>query len=411
MKNYSRRNFFTKLIALPAGLWLTNYLELSGSASLRKQVKITAIKAMQLDFLGDGCLIKIETDSGLTGYGEAGVNSTIARGQIYQINRTAELIGADPLSIQKHFFRMTAPQNPMRISMGVISGIDIALWDLASKILDEPIYKLLGGPFRDGCPMYSHTSGLKDMMDPASCKEWTEWFRKQPEGFTTFKGSAPFTIQRPWHPTVTSDELKMLKQGFTNIRDAVGDSIDIALHCGGQFNTPSAIAMANILQPLNIAFIEDPINVHYSEGWLALKHGTGVPVLTGEKLETLREFKPFLDEQALDFIHPDISYAGGFTGVMKIAEYAAMSRIPVALHNAGTLIRTYASAHLSMAIQNFYKSESRLGREGRMYEQMATEPPVLRKGILQVPDKPGLGFTISESFLKTHLPKDEPWWG
>ena len=84
--------------------------------------------------------------------------------------------------------------------------------------------------------------------------------------------------------------------------------------------------------------------------------------MTGEKLLTLREFKPFLDEQALDIIHPDISYAGGFTGVMKIAEYAAFTRTPVALHNAGTLIRTYASAHLSMAIQNFYKSESNWSR-------------------------------------------------
>lgn len=411
MHNYSRRNFLGRLAALPAGLWLTNFREYSESAAFRNKVKITAIKAMNLDFLGDGCLIKIETDSGFTGYGEAGVNSTIARGQIYQINRTAGLIGEDPLSIQKHFFRMTAPQNPMRISMGVISGIDIALWDLAGKILEEPVYRLLGGPFREGCPMYSSFSGIKDMLDPASCKEWAEWTKKQPEGFTTFKGSAPFKIERPWHPTVTSEELKLLKRGFMNVRDAMGDSVDLALHCGGQFNTPSAIALANTLAPLNIAFIEDPLNVHFSEGWLALKQGTGVPVLTGEKLETLLEFKPFLDNHALDFIHPDMSYAGGFTGLMKIADYAAMSRVPVATHNAGTLIRTYASAHFSMATQNFYKSESRLGREGRMYEKMATESPVVKGGILQVPDKPGLGFTISEAYLKEHLPKDETWWG
>jgi galactonate dehydratase len=115
----------------------------------------------------------------------------------------------------------------------------------------------------------------------------------------------------------------------------------------------------------------------YSDGWLALKRGTRVPVMTGEKLETVQHFKPFLDNQVVDYIHPDISYAGGFTGIMKIASYAALTRTPVALHNVGTLIRTYASAHLSMGIQNFYRSESRLGREGRMIEQMAVgEPPV-----------------------------------
>ena len=412
MTNYSRRNFLGKLMTLPAGLWLTNYQAFSGSAAYKNQVKITAIKAMNLDFLGDGCLIKIETDSGLTGFGEAGVNSTIARGQLQYITREATgLIGGDPLSIQRHFFRMSAPQNPLRISMGVISGIDIALWDLAGKILDQPIYKLLGGPFRDGCPMYSHTSALKDMMDPASCKEWAAYIKQQPEGFNLFKGGPPFPLKRPWHPTVSSAELKILNQGFTNLRDAVGDSVDLALHCTGTFDTTSSIAMANALQHLNIAFIEDPLNAIYSDGWMALRRATTVPILTGEKLETVREFKPFLDQQIVNFVHPDISYAGGFTGLMKIADYAAISRTPVATHNAGTLIRTYASAHFSMAIDNFYKSESRLGRPERMYEQMSTEPPVIKNAILQVSDKPGLGFTIDEAFLKKHLPKDETWWG
>jgi galactonate dehydratase len=303
-------------------------------------------------------------------------------------------------------------QHPLMAPFGTISGIDIALWDLAGKILDQPVYKLLGGPFRDGCPMYSHGDELKNMLDPASCREWAEYIKQQPEGFTTFKIGPSFPIKKPFHPTVTTEELKKLQQGFTNLREAVGDSIDIGLHCHGEFDTPSAIAMVNIIKSLNIIFYEDLISVPFSEGWVALKRGTGVPLMTGEKLETLRQFKPFLDEQAVDIIHPDISYAGGFTGIMKLADYAAITRTPVALHNVGSLVRTYASAHLSMAIQNFYRSESRLGRPGRMIEKMAVgEPPVVRNGTLQVPDKPGLGLTIDESFLKAHLMKDEPWWG
>ena len=410
MENYSRRNFLGKLIAVPAGLWLTNFSV--NAAPAAKQVKITAIKAMQLDFQGDGCLIKIETDAGLVGYGEAGVNSTIARGHLLHINQSAGLIGQDPLSIERHYYRMSSMQHPLMAPFGTISGIDIALWDLAGKILDQPVYKLLGGPFRDGCPMYSHGDALKNMLDPASCREWAEYIKQQPEGFTTFKIGPSFPIKMPFHPTVTSEELRKLQQGFTNLREAVGDSVDIGLHCHGEFDTPSAIAMVNIIKPLNIIFYEDLISVPYSEGWVALKRGTGVPLMTGEKLETLKQFKPFLDEQAVDIIHPDISYAGGFTGIMKLADYAAITRTPIALHNVGSLVRTYASAHLSMAIQNFYRSESRLGRPGRMIEKMAVgEPPVVRNGTLQVPDKPGLGLTISESFLKEHLMKDEPWWG
>lgn len=412
MSNFSRRNFLGKLIAIPAGLWLSNYYTFS--ASLRNQVKITAVKAMQLDYLDDGCLIKIETDAGLVGYGEAGVNSKIARAHIEHITKYMKLIGGDPLSIERHFYFMTSMQHPLMGPMGTISGIDIALWDLAGKILDLPVYKLLGGPFRDGCQMYSHGFTLENVHDPASCRKWIEYMKQQPEGFTTFKFeiSQFFQIENPFHPTVTSAELKKIYQGLENIREAVGDTIDIGFHCHGQLDTPSAIAIANTIRPFNVVFIEDPLNVPYSDGWAALKRGTDVPVMTGEKLETLRQFKPFIDAQVVDFIHPDVSYAGGITGCMKIADYAAITRNPVALHNYGTLVRTYASAHLSMAIQNFYRSESKLGREGRVIEQMTTgEPPVVRNGTLLVPDKSGLGLSIDESFLKSHLPKDEPWWG
>jgi len=438
MKNYSRRGFLGILTGIPAGLWLNNYLEYSASG--RNSVRITAIKAMQLDFQFDGCLIKIETDAGITGYGEAGVNSKIAREHIAHLDWALQrarggserLIGSDPLSIERHYYRMTQMQYPMPPPMGTISGIDIALWDLAGKILDQPVYRLLGGPFRDGCPMYSHGSELENMHDPASCRKWAEHIKQQPEGFKSFKigtgfpaketieadGSKSYNtggsqVTGPFYPTVSQEELKLLRKGFENIRNAVGDSVEIGLHCHGEFNTPSAIAMANAVEDLNVVYIEDPLNVLFSEAWSALKRGTRVPVMTGEKLETVQQFKPFLDSQAIDFVHPDISYAGGFTGCMKIADYASLTRTPVALHNVGTLVRTYASGHLSMAIQNFYRSESSLGEQsGQILDKMLTDgPAVVRNSILTIPDKPGLGLSMNESFLKNHLPKDEPWWG
>jgi L-alanine-DL-glutamate epimerase-like enolase superfamily enzyme len=135
--------------------------------------------------------------------------------------------------------------------------------------------------------------------------------------------------------------------------------------------------------------------------------------MTGEKLETIYQFRQFLDSGAIDFIHPDISYAGGFTGCMKIADYAALTRTPVALHNVGTLVRVYASAHLSMAIQNFYRSESSLGeKSGEVLNLMSTDgPAVVRNGILQVSDRPGLGLNVDDKYLKSHLADGEPWWG
>jgi L-alanine-DL-glutamate epimerase-like enolase superfamily enzyme len=280
--------------------------------------------------------------------------------------------------------------------------------------------------------MYSHGSELENMHDPASCRKWAEHIKQQPEGFTSFKIGTGFPVNEivhpdgsksyntggaqvigPYYPTVTQEELRLLRQGFTNIRNAVGDSIEIGLHCHGEFNTPSAIAMANAVEDLNVVFIEDPLNVQFSEAWSALKRGTRLPVMTGEKLETIQQFKPFLDSQSIDFVHPDISYAGGFTGCMKIADYASLTRTPVALHNVGTLVRTYASGHLSMAIQNFYRSESSLGeKSGKVLDKMLTDgPAIVRNSILNISDKPGLGITPDNSFLKSHLPEGEPWWG
>lgn len=408
MNIYSRRNFLGRLLALPAGIWMSNFDAICESSSARKQVKITDIKVIQLDFEHDGCLIKIETDAGLTGYGETGVTSRVARAYLQGRNR---LIGADPLSIGTHFYNMTTPVHPIFAPMALISGIDIALWDLAGKILDQPVYKLLGGPFREGCPLYSHGDTLKNMLDPGSCRVWADYIKQQPEGFTAFKLGPPFRIQKPFHPTLTTEELKLLKQGFSNLREAAGESVELGLHCHNEFDTYSAIAMANACKPFNIVYIEDPLNVPFSDAWVKLKHGTDVPVMTGEKMLTLLEFKSFLDAKAVDIVHPDISFAGGFTGCMKIADYAALTRTPVALHNVGTLIRTYASAHLSMAIQNFYKSESHLGERPVLQEMTPAEPPVVKNGILQVPDRPGLGLILDDDFLKKHLIKDEPWWG
>jgi L-alanine-DL-glutamate epimerase-like enolase superfamily enzyme len=253
-ENNLEKKFFSNLMALPAGLWMSNFDALCESSSAVDQVKITAIKVIQLDFEHDGCLLKIETDAGLAGYGETGVTSRVARAFLQDRNR---LIGADPLSIRTHFHNMTTPVHPLFAPMALISGIDIALWDLAGKILGQPVYKLLGGPFRDGCPMYSHGSYLKDMLDPASCRSWADYINQHPEGFRSFKLGPPFRVQMPYHPIITPAELKLLSQGFGNLREAVGDSVELGLHLHNELDTYSAIAMANTCKPFNINYIED----------------------------------------------------------------------------------------------------------------------------------------------------------
>jgi galactonate dehydratase len=126
----------------------------------------------------------------------------------------------------------------------------------------------------------------------------------------------------------------------------------------------------------------------------------------------VRGFRPFLDNHALDICHPDLAFAGGLTGTKKIADYAALSRTPVALHNVGTLVLCFANAHFGASIHNFYRSESALGRPTRYVERMAAaNPPEVKNSRLTVPMVPGLGFDPNLDFLRENRVAGEPWFG
>ena len=408
----TRRTLLKILAAAPAAPLFPAFGALAAPSA--GKLKITAIKAlgMQPATAAGNCLIRVETDGGLYGIGEAGSTGPMARARIQTMERL--LIGKDPLSIEKHFFEMTSLMHTYIAHIPTISGIDMALWDLAGKVLDRPVYELLGGPFREAVMMYSHGDGF-DMLDMGACRAWAAMVKSRPEGFKAYKNSINTVLGVPaarYANTLTHDDLKKIRTAYTNCREAVGDEIDIAVHCHNEFDTPSAIAVAKAVEPMDPLFIEDALNPPYSEGWMALKRSTRIPLLTGEKLELVRGFKPFLDTQAVDFVHPDLAFAGGLTGTRKIADYAALTRTPVALHNVGTLVLTHASAHFAASIQNFYRSESALGHPAHYVEQMAaSNPPQVRNSLLPLPKGAGLGLDLNVDFLKKYMAEGETWWG
>lgn len=161
----SRRNLLQAALGMPAAAWLLNYRAVADPHA--GQVKITKIKTMGLDNVGDGCLIRIETDAGIVGCGEAGLPSAAARTRVEMM--APQLVGQDPLAIEPHFYMLAATQYSFMANIPTVSGIDSALWDLAGKITGYPIYRLLGGPIRKNIPVYSH-GGPADMLDKAQCK-------------------------------------------------------------------------------------------------------------------------------------------------------------------------------------------------------------------------------------------------
>jgi L-alanine-DL-glutamate epimerase and related enzymes of enolase superfamily len=406
----TRRDLLRLAVTLPAGSFLQRYNALA--APHQGKVRITAVKAMALKNIAGNCLIRIDTDAGLTGYGEAGSTGPMARARIATM--LPLLIGKDPLTIEVHFHQMTTLMHTYMAHIPTISGIDMALWDLAGKILDRRVCELMGGPFRESIPMYSHGIGV-DMLDPASCRDWAQRIKQMPEGFTAFKNGIDPVLGVPsarFANTVDSEQLRKVRRAFSNAREAVGEQIDIAVHCHNELDTVSAIGVAKAVEPMNPLFIEDALNPPFSEAWMALRRSTRLTLLTGEKLEMVRGFRPFLDNQAVDIIHPDLAFAGGFTGVRKIADFAALTRNPVALHNVGSIVLTFANAHFGSSIQNFYRSESALGRPNRYVENMVvSNPPEVRNSQLKVPTGPGLGLDLNMDFLRKNLAEGEEWWG
>jgi L-alanine-DL-glutamate epimerase-like enolase superfamily enzyme len=409
-QGWSRRRFMKLAVMLPISASLAHFRLIAQAQA--KKVKITGIRAMALNNIAGNCLIRIDTDGGVTGYGEAGATGPIARARIETIKPL--LIGKDPLEIEVHFQAMSSMMYNYMAHIPTVSGIDIALWDLAGKILGRSVSELLGGGFRDEISMYSHGIGV-DLLDKASCRAWAQRIRSMPEGFTVFKCNAHEVVRLPsgvFADTLSTSQLRDIRRSYENAREAVGDDIDIAVHCHGEFDTLSSIGIAKAVEPMNPLWVEDPMPPVFSEGWVALRRSTNLTLLTGEKLELVRDFRPFLDSQVVDIIHPDLAFAGGITGTKKIADFAALSRTPVALHNVGSLVLTYANAHFAASIQNFYKSESALGREGHHLEGMAaTNPPVVRGGKLKVPSGAGLGLDLSEDFLRKNMMPGETYWG
>ena len=410
MSHYSRRQLLRLAVSLPLGASFDSLR--ARTETHAGKIKITAIQAMALRNIAGNCLIRVDTDAGLSGYGEAGASGPIARARIETMKDM--LIGKDPLAIEVHYQNMSSLMHNYMAHIPTVSGIDIALWDLAGKIMNVPVSTLLGGRFRDDMLLYSHGVLLKNALDPASCRDWASAIRQQPEGFTAFKVDIHPILGVPpgkFASTLDTTQLRNVRRAYQNLRDAVGDDMDLAVHCHSELDTPSAIGVTKAVEPMNPLFVEDALNPPFSQAWMALRSSTRLTLLTGEKLETTREFKPFLDTQAVDIVHPDLSFAGGISGTRKIADYAALTRTPVALHNVGSLLLTYANAHFSSSIQNFYRSESALGRPIRYIEQMAARnPPSVRHSRLSIPDGPGLGLELNEEFLRRNLAPGEPYW-
>jgi len=307
-----------------------------------------------------------------------------------------------------------------------VSGVDMALWDLAGKILEVPVYTLLGGPLRDRIPLYTDDEPT-DFFDRAVVRDFAQKNMSHPYHWTIVKTmfhhanvldpdrQGPGALSAARFTMLTSAEIKRIGKAFANLREAFGDDMGIVVHCTNQFDLPSAVGIMKATAAIDPVWIEDPLTPYYSESWKALRLQGSYKILTGEKLEMPKQFLPFLQNEVLDIIKPDLAYAGGFTGCKKIADLASLYQVPMNLHNYGTAVLHMASLHFAASIFDFYACESFVGKpkmESQMVEPLcASKFPQVKDAHSELPEGPGLGIELNPDAIKGDLAPGETWWG
>ena len=384
----------------------------------KASLKITAVKAVQIGHYSQS-ILKIETDAGITGYGEAGGTGYLIRANLKQFEPF--LLGQDPFATTKLFEQMVNMQHPNRPHIPTASGVDIALWDIVGKVLGKPVSKICRGQFRDEIPIYVNVFPPTDYRNNTSCRDWARKIVEHPLGFKAVKMEFSTLFQQNSrkndtyvahaHRTIKPSELEKIRSLYENCREALDPSIDIIVHCHNEYDLTSAIGIAKAVERIKPLWLEDPLPILYTDSWKSLKESVDVPILTGEKLELAREFLPFLENGIVDLMQPDIIFAGGYTGSWRIAELCDMFHVPVTAHNIGSVVQIAATAQFAASTKNFMMSETTMNLGQKyMHEGIIEETLVVKDGMLQVPDGPGLGITVREEAIKRELPDGEPFW-
>lgn len=343
--------------------------------------------------------IKLSTDAGITGWGEAYSQSdrdTQVETHVDQLARY--LIDRDPFHI-RHFMHVAHEDfATKRSAMDLhcaLSGIEIAMWDIVGKTLGEPIYNLIGGPVRPHIRVYANGWARGNADEVAQ----TAAVLVEERGFNALKFD-PFP--GPWREYVNRDELKQAADTVGKVREAVGPDVELLIEVHRRLAPMNAIRVAKQMEQYNPYWFEEPCPPDNIDAIREVKDNTTIPVVTGEAHYTRNDFREIFDKRAVDIINPDICNTGGILELTQIAAMAQPHYIGVSPHGYNsTSIGSAAAVHASATIPNFL-----------IYEYFVNVEEVCRdmtKGYLEphnsyieLPTEPGLGIEIDESKLAQH---------
>lgn len=336
-------------------------------------------------------LVKITTDNGLVGWGETTLEGK-PKSTWAAVDELAEyFVGKDPLRIEHHWQHVyrSAFFRGGNVLMSALSGIDQALWDIAGKYYNVPAYMLLGGAVRDRIRVYAHW-GIHGQTDAALTAARARLDMLLAKGYTAFK-TGPGGTWRAHEPPARIDAF--VKDAYT-MREWVGDEVELCFDFHGKMTPGLAIEVCGQLAGMRPMFVEEPIPQENVDALKEVSDHVPFPIATGERLLSRWEFREIFEKQAVSYIQPDGSHAGGITELKKIANMAEVYYIHIMPHCAIGPVAFSACMQVDAVVPNFLVQEQ--VDEG-LGEGLLVAPWQVVDGHIELPTQPGLGFDLIES--------------
>ena len=394
-------------------------------------LKITDMRYALTSVLGGTAIIRIDTNQGLYGLGEVRDGADPR----YALMLKSRILGLNPCNVEM-IFKIIKQFGGQSRQAGGVCAVEMALWDLCGKAYGVPVWQLLGGRYRDKIRLYADTPEAKSPEEQLKLIK----YRTEEQGYTWLKMDLsigelikiPGTLvnQKFWldngdlrqwqgnymsyentkHPftqiQITEKGLEELAKIAENIRSMVGYEIPLSTDHFGHFDLNNGIRLGKALEKYRLAWMEDIVSWELTDQWKTMSDALETPLLTGEDIFLLKNFKPLIDIHAVDIVQPDLATSGGILETKRIGDYAEEMGVAMALHQAGTPVSFMADVHCAAATQNFLACEHH-SVDSPWWEGLVKTTDgrqLITKGFANVPlSAPGLGIELVDEEVKKHL--------
>lgn len=387
-------------------------VEAANQASRPSALQITDVKC---GYVGGSLFVKIHTNQGIWGCGE-GVD---AIGGTYQLVQTMgrRLRNQNPLNVHRLFEQIrkgsvfSGAQAGMFVA--VLTALETALWDLAGKALNVPVYQLLGGKFRDKVRVYLDTALYQTRL-PKPEQFAAAATKAVKDGYTAIK----FDLDQAADPnkydqfnwTASPAEVQRMYDQLAAAREAVGPNVDICADMHARYDYPTAQKVAKRVEPLNLMWLEEPVPAENVDAYKLIADETSTPICAGENVYMAYGFRPLLEKGAVDIIMPDLQKTGGLGEGQRIANLANLYYVPFAPHMVASFLGAMASAHVCASVPNFMILEwqTYFDTDPRYKEMVTYDGPQVQNGYITVSTKPGIGVEINEEGMRRYAAPGVP---